>query len=208
MKVIHPDGSTKIYPLQQLTKLYDGINQLEDDLYEGSDGDSQGSYDEREEWAMNKDGVWRPIRNDERDAWDDEEDEDLEIEDGHDGSIPDAPSTHPMHSDHEMAPTEELATPRSPSDSRIIPPTEAESSPSDTQSRPLHDSDQVRDPDEDNPSWKRFDILPSAPPDHAYYGTVASQPSKSFLARLNREYRILQSSLPSTSLDFLPSIES
>ncbi|KAK1228645.1 hypothetical protein PQX77_008239 [Marasmius sp. AFHP31] len=201
VKVIHPDGTSKVYPLQRLTKLYDGINQLEDDLYDGSDGESQGSYDEREEWAMSKDGVWRPISSDDRDAWDDEEGQDHDSEEEYNKSISDVLS-HSTCPDHEMAPTEEAITPPLPdvNDSHVISSTEAEPSLSNMQSRPPQDSNQVRDPDEDDPSWKRFDILSSAPPDHAYYGTVASQPSKSFLARLNREYRILQSSLPDTIL--------
>ena len=44
--------------------------------------------------------------------------------------------------------------------------------------------------------WKRFEILPSAPTDHAYYGSQPAQPSRTFLARLNKEYRVLESSLP------------
>jgi ubiquitin-conjugating enzyme E2 O len=44
--------------------------------------------------------------------------------------------------------------------------------------------------------WKRFDILPAAPGDHAFYSEQPAQPGKSFMARLNREYRALASSLP------------
>lgn len=47
-------------------------------------------------------------------------------------------------------------------------------------------------------SWKRFDILPSAPPDHAYYSHPPAQPGKAFMTRLQREYRALASSLPDT----------
>ncbi|KAF9455069.1 hypothetical protein P691DRAFT_691418 [Macrolepiota fuliginosa MF-IS2] len=47
-------------------------------------------------------------------------------------------------------------------------------------------------------SWKRFDILPCAPVDHAYYSSPPAQPAKSFLNRLNREYRALANSLPDT----------
>lgn len=45
-------------------------------------------------------------------------------------------------------------------------------------------------------TWKRFDILPSAPLDHAFYSSTPAQPAKSFLNRLNREYRALSNSLP------------
>jgi ubiquitin-conjugating enzyme E2 O len=53
--------------------------------------------------------------------------------------------------------------------------------------------------DEDNDPavpWKRFDILSSAPHDHAFYSTAPMLPSKAFLGRLSREYRVLESSLP------------
>jgi ubiquitin-conjugating enzyme E2 O len=45
-------------------------------------------------------------------------------------------------------------------------------------------------------AWKRFDILPCAPHDHAYLSSTPSQPSKAFLGRLRKEYRVLSSSLP------------
>ena len=43
---------------------------------------------------------------------------------------------------------------------------------------------------------RRFDILSSAPRDHAFYETSPGQHSKAFLGRLAREYRVLESSLP------------
>jgi len=46
------------------------------------------------------------------------------------------------------------------------------------------------------PPWKRFEILASAPHDHAFYASAPAQPSKNFLARLSREYRVLSNSLP------------
>ena len=49
--------------------------------------------------------------------------------------------------------------------------------------------------------WTRFEILPQAPVDHAFYTTEpATQPSKSFVSRLAKEYRVLQSSLPESIL--------
>lgn len=45
--------------------------------------------------------------------------------------------------------------------------------------------------------WKPFVILPTAPRDHAFFNQVpASQPTKAFMQRLNKEYRVLSSSLP------------
>jgi ubiquitin-conjugating enzyme E2 O len=34
--------------------------------------------------------------------------------------------------------------------------------------------------------WKKFDILPDAPHDHAFFSFVSNQPSKNFLARLTK----------------------
>lgn len=48
----------------------------------------------------------------------------------------------------------------------------------------------------EEPPWKRFDILSSAPADHAFYSEPPAQPGKSFMTRLNREYRALANSLP------------
>lgn len=58
----------------------------------------------------------------------------------------------------------------------------------------------IEDSGEDDVKWNRFEILPSAPPDHAFYSSPPSQPSKAFLGRLSREYRVLRSSLPGGSL--------
>lgn len=48
--------------------------------------------------------------------------------------------------------------------------------------------------------WKRFEILPEAPRDHAFHSFNPVQPSKIFLSRLSKEYRVLQSSLPESIL--------
>ncbi|KAF8338031.1 uncharacterized protein EI90DRAFT_3118487 [Cantharellus anzutake] len=48
------------------------------------------------------------------------------------------------------------------------------------------------------PPWKSFDVLPSAPSDHHFYSQPpTSPPSRSFSQRLNKEYRVLSTSLPS-----------
>lgn len=47
-----------------------------------------------------------------------------------------------------------------------------------------------------NSSWNRFAVLETAPPDHAFLTTKATQPSKQFSARLQKEYRYLRTSLP------------
>jgi ubiquitin-conjugating enzyme E2 O len=48
--------------------------------------------------------------------------------------------------------------------------------------------------------WKRFEVLPEAPQDHAFFNSTPSQPSRNFLTRLQKEYRALSSSLPESIL--------
>ncbi|KAL0578614.1 hypothetical protein V5O48_003405 [Marasmius crinis-equi] len=200
VKVIHPDGSDKTYPLQRLTKLYDGINQLEDDFYEGSDGESQGSYEEAEEYPMNSDSGY-----DGEDAWYDVDDMGMGEEYA---ASADALLNHLMHGSGDMTlltPEESLQQPYPP---LVDPDPQPHTAPSaipvptspEPKLPPIQDSEACRESAEDSDHWKRFDILPSAPPDHAYYGSAPSQPSKAFMTRLNREYHILQSSLPDTIL--------
>lgn len=44
--------------------------------------------------------------------------------------------------------------------------------------------------------WSPFKILTSVPADHAFYVSPPARPSKSFLARLRKEYSVLDNSLP------------
>jgi ubiquitin-conjugating enzyme E2 O len=57
-------------------------------------------------------------------------------------------------------------------------------------------------PPKDNPhtQWQRFLILPNAPNDHAFLSRASTTRPRSYLARLNKEYRALTSSLPETIL--------
>ena len=54
----------------------------------------------------------------------------------------------------------------------------------------------LRDLENDDLYWKRFDILPSAPADHAFFSKPIAQPSRAFMARLHKEYRALSTGLP------------
>jgi len=54
----------------------------------------------------------------------------------------------------------------------------------------------LRDSDNDDRYWKRFDVLPSAPTDHAFFDKPVAQPSRAFMARLHKEYRALSTGLP------------
>jgi ubiquitin-conjugating enzyme E2 O len=54
----------------------------------------------------------------------------------------------------------------------------------------------LRDSENDDIYWKRFDVLSTAPADHAFYDRPVAQPSRSFMARLHKEYRALSTGLP------------
>jgi len=66
-----------------------------------------------------------------------------------------------------------------------------------TESRLQLDVENVTEVEE---RWKKFTFLPSVPPDHAFFDTPVAQPSKAFMTRLNKEYRVLGSSLPGMRL--------
>jgi ubiquitin-conjugating enzyme E2 O len=60
--------------------------------------------------------------------------------------------------------------------------------------------------DEDGP-WQRFLVLPEAPVDHAFYSSAHAQTTKAFMSRLNKEYRVLKSTLPGMlTLTFLVAV--
>ncbi|KAF5375118.1 hypothetical protein D9758_000439 [Tetrapyrgos nigripes] len=199
VQVEHPDQVVKTYPLTRLTKLYDGIEQLEDEMFEGEGMSSP--FDEEESWVMNEDGDWVPQEKSE--DWEEYEDEDDFMEsDSIDSDIPDTVmqesellSESQMHAHAEGI--DILAT---PSDSLHTKEVNSEDLP--TANGDLvdqsEDIDMSAGPSQegDKAPWKRFEILPQAPPDHAYHSTIPTQPSRSFLSRLSREYRILMSSLP------------
>ncbi|KAG7099028.1 hypothetical protein E1B28_000908 [Marasmius oreades] len=206
--VLHPNGSVKKYCLERLTKLYDGINQLEDDLYNGSDEGSPGFYDEKDqEWSMNDEDGWQSSYDEDQVEWneyinDETGEEAMQIDKtnptvtGSSLVLTDAgsPMSHHPHligvgSD---VPADAL---QEHSNTMITITSSTEPKPSS-----LVDSETTSTQDEDPAFWKRFDIMPSAPPDHAFYNTTPSLPTKTFHARLNREYHILQSSLPDTIL--------
>ncbi|KAG8896936.1 hypothetical protein FRB99_008571, partial [Tulasnella sp. 403] len=55
--------------------------------------------------------------------------------------------------------------------------------------------------DEEGGPWKKFHILPSAPEDHAFLKRDSrGQPSRQFMARLSKEYKLLSSGLPDSIL--------
>jgi ubiquitin-conjugating enzyme E2 O len=180
VEVVLADGTTAAYPLERLTKLYDGMDQLED-LWgdeDFTDDDSQLTDELME--ILSED----PLQPGEEEGgeWEDI-DEDAMDEDDENWSQEDSSAPPPLPS----APTSGAITPQPPSKEQEAP------------DQPLQEaSTSSRQPDHDKleAPWKRFEMLPSAPPDHAYITTTPSQPSKNFMTRLTREYRVLSSSLP------------
>ncbi|KAF9462093.1 hypothetical protein BDZ94DRAFT_1194975 [Collybia nuda] len=201
VEVTHPDWTVRVYPLDRLTKLYDGIEQLEDDLWGDEASDTQESYADNEGqiWAMNEEGTWQPnVNGNEWEEYDNNGDDDDDME-GDDS----------MDTDHLGWAEEPLNDGSSDSQlvlSGLLPIKEHQPSADvDVHTTPpqLSESDFInKGKDNDIQSkefpYKRFDILSSAPLDHAFFTSLPAQPSKSFLGRLTREYRVLATSLPDT----------
>lgn len=197
VEVTRPDWTVATYPLEQLTRLYDGIEQLEDEVWDG-ESDGYHSYSDGEEadqqWAMQEDGVWRP--EEPSDEWEDisstgehadydtadEMQQDTQDIMEVDQALWDSEDAEPTM--HEIEPT---PTPVQPAVEKAKP----QPGPGPAKTEVGDDSEDL-----DSAEWSRFEILASAPPDHAFYSTPHAQPSKAFLGRLNREYRALKSSLP------------
>lgn len=179
MEITQPDSTIKTYPLERLTKLYDGIEQLEDDLWgdETSAAHEMYSDDGEQTWTMNEDGVWQPEPD--SNEWE-EYDDDSDAEEY--GSM-DVDSGGWADEDMVEEPTQ---LPQSVKSATSLKKADVEHS--------LAALDQPGSMEDD--TWKRFDILSSTPQDHAFFSSPPAQPSKSFLGRLTREYRVLSSSLP------------
>ena len=177
------------YPLERLTRLYDGIEQLEEDAFDAGSDDGHSHSEDEETWAMDEDGIWRPETQG-NDEWEDismqgvEAETDIEIDE----------VEGPMEVDSILSPSESAQTEGMGSDASANP-----------ELRPLEGSKGAavaevvgvqQDDFGEGIQWKRFEILSSAPPDHAFFSSPPALPSKSFLGRLSKEYRVLTSSLP------------
>jgi ubiquitin-conjugating enzyme E2 O len=216
VEVTLPNGTVAKYPLERLTRLYDTLEQLEDLWGEGSvqdDPENEPVHDhDSEVWAMDEDGVWQAQPDaDENDEWeetDEEEDYDMDVEGDaqmDDFHTPDN-EVHTSWWDH-IVPTVTpvLADQQDTASVSQVPSSTLRSSSPDVprdateKEDALVDGPVVSGVDEDGEGethWKRFEILPEAPHDHAFYNSTASQPSRNFLTRLQKEYRALSSSLP------------
>ncbi|KAN0135671.1 ubiquitin-conjugating enzyme3 like-protein [Lactarius tabidus] len=219
VEVTLPNGAVAKYPLERLTRLYDTLEQLEDLWGEGSAQDEQEHEHEHEHetevWAMDEDGIWQAQANgDDNDEWEetDEEEEygmevegDAQMEDIH---APDN-EVHTSWWDH-IVPTV-TAVPADQQDTASVsqvPSSTLRSSSPDVPRDATEKEDVLVDEvgmngaeDEERESnWKRFEVVPEAPRDHAFFNSTPSQPSRNFLTRLQKEYRALSSSLPESIL--------
>lgn len=251
--VKHCDRTTNVYPLEQLTRLFDGLEQLEMTGFSADDHD-HNEHDEYEDetWAM-EDGAWHATTTSvlEEGDWVDDDsmdvdsivpnssgtpDSDVMKVDNPDSGIisPSSPSQHPVCSGLTEeaaitnnsipygvgAATHMLHSPQSmnPSPARPLPQTDPlpsiQPNPSTTLDKTAGATGVSVAKDELGLSedgatkgltWKRFDVLPSAPPDHAFYSKPPAQPGRAFLGRLSREYQALSNSLPGWSPSFTES---
>lgn len=203
--------TTTIVPLERLTRLHDGLDQLWGDEISDDHSDSESTDGGRRMYEVQtEDGRWVTVEAGNDDEWVEDEDIEMDYESEDDEppvlqpvvdplnpsvmplsktvlqSLDDVPGSWP----HETVEgflasrTPDVSTPRQsdvPMDATEQTP-EANSSLSNVAST--------------SSSCKRFEILPSAPSDHAFISKSIGQPSRQFLGRLTREYRGLETGLP------------
>ncbi len=206
IEVVLPNADTIVVPLSRLTRLYDSVEQLED-LW----GEDEGMMEESEEvevWEMDQDGHWVEGSPDDDAEWESREEDDpdeemedaLEHPDGEAGGGGWSPSTDtvlpPVRVGSGMA--VDAAPPSA--DSRSLSSTSNGRTHSPDVPKDAIEVDGEDEAEETDKPWKRFEVLPSAPVDHAFYNTAPAQPSRSFMTRLTKEYKALQSSLPGMSI--------
>jgi ubiquitin-conjugating enzyme E2 O len=186
-----------ILPLERLTRLYDSLEQIEDDGWddEGSEQDSNEDYSEGL-WLQDGQGVWRYEKNDD-DEWEetDEEPNDMEV----DGPWAETESS-PAPDDDSLNSLPRNVTPDLADSVSPLPISPSTTSPDMSQEMVVDSTAKESDEIDQESAWKRFEILSSAPADHAFFSTSSSQFSRTFLARLTKEYRALSNSLPGAPL--------
>lgn len=198
VEITHPDGVVATYPLERLTKFDDEVDQttIEEVVPPDMQIDDPGHG---EIWGYTE-GLWDPSEDD----WESEEEEMVEEEEpkpreakiGSDGDVEvdmsdgwDSDAMDGCFSDgddgfgsHRRLENPIVKIDLPPLDHRDLSPSNDSS---------LSRSKEVR--------WKRFDILPGAPADHAFYQNDTLNPTRSFVTRLAKEYRVLDTSLPGGS---------
>ncbi|KAJ7042399.1 hypothetical protein C8F04DRAFT_1207920 [Mycena alexandri] len=156
--ILRPSLAVRSYPLQRLTKLYDGIDQLEDDMW---DEMSEGHVHAEENlpWTINEEGgAWEPDDAESTHDWPSYSDEEGES-DGH---------TWPE--DVPLSPLLDVVNGLLSSD--ILYPLGSDTPPAEV-GTPLDDAadaddtppDDLDSEDESESPWKRFEVLASAPED-------------------------------------------
>jgi len=200
IEVTLPHGEKILVPLQRLTRLYDGLEQLEDMFDEGFSEEGSSMEDaliEGEEWPDGAPLLRLPPhlmpldfeRGAETGDGDEDGDEGKEILDAMIldtmESYMDPPQIRGGLPMDDTSMTPQVST---------TPVPQGSSTPQATSQLP----EPPRDSENDDLYWKRFDILASAPTDHAFYDRPVAQPSRMFMARLHKEHRALSTGLPGT----------
>lgn len=201
------DATVVVLPLERLTKLYDGMDHI-DDLW-GDDTSSMDDYSEDEDMPLleviSEQEPWPNMNGAaEEGEWEDvDDDENMSEDDGGDWAMSEGSDAGKD--------TEEIPTPPVDSSGTATPQGAAVPIPSHVVS-PLRsllpDASKDAAPpsstaEADELPWERFEVLAETPVDHAYYTTKPAQPSKNFMSRLTKEYRVLANSLPGSLISFI-----
>lgn len=188
-----PDLTTYTVPVERLTRLNDGLEQLEDvwgdelsDVMTDELFDGHESNDIIEIQA--EDGQWLSYNAEEDEGDWIEEDEDQDGSDVDEMEVDDDEVT-------------EVNPARISSMNGAGHPSESALRETALDIVATGDADEKtgQEVESSEPPWSRFEVLPNAPADHMFYSVPPSQPSRSFLARLSKEYRALSTSLPGMS---------
>lgn len=182
-----PNQQIVTVPLERLSRLNDGFDQLEDAWGDGFDDSLDDEMDEDDKAEIlgfqTEDGEWHEYEPDDEGDWEDDEDEVMSSAEG----------------DVDMD-AEDMSAPSLAQGTRSPALQEASSGSDEVGSRPTSrvssEPTSVEESKDDSELWKRFDILPSAPVDHAFYTSTSVEPSRQFMSRLSKEYKALMSSLP------------
>lgn len=198
IKVALMNSEIRSLPLSRLSRLNDGL-ELPGDLWgdELSDGHDDYYYENDSDQPieiLTEDGEWQSYSGGDDDDDDWVEDEDESVMDVDEGDV-----NHVLSDGSDEQ--EDIILPGAwPTSNGVVEPipdaTPLEAVENDPTLYPDPKIVDISEPPTAETSWKRFDILSSAPPDHAFYKTAPAQPSRQFMSRLAKEYRALGSSLP------------
>lgn len=199
-----PDGTKETVSIERVTLLddflraYVGFDDSDsEEEYKGETGEdtrnanrvSTLSIDSADnQYAVSRnEHSHRDKQRDEQDAWKHLDDLTTEVGD----AAPSESTFMDIDEDFPLSPS----SPRTPSSPSTSPPPFPGSFPA--LSTPAAASSHISAVLESNSFWRSFAVLGSAPADHAFLSSVPqAQPNKTFLQRLNKEYRVLSSSLP------------